>query len=249
MEKAILLIEDDVQLASEILPLFEELNLRVEHVTDGTLGLERGLSGDYVLAILDVILPGTNGLDICRSLRTAKPQLPIMMLTTRGNEVDKVLGLELGADDYMVKPFSVVELVARVRSKLRFVGAFQAAASNEPSALPDDDCLRAGELELDGIRRTATKGGQPVELTRKEFDLLYLLMSAPGRVFSKRELLREVWQVDFDGYEDSVVSMVRRVRVKIGDDGAEPRYIRTVHGLGYSFLEQDHDPDSSSPDE
>ncbi len=238
-DRTVLLVEDDQTLAREIIPVFEEMNLRVEHVADGAQGLERGLARDYTMVILDVVLPGMNGLDVCRKLRGAKPRLPIMMLTTRGNEVDKVLGLELGADDYMVKPFSSTELVARVRAKLRQVEAYR--QGSVPPAMktdaPDGSVIVIQGLALDPVRRTLTKDGESVELTRKEFDLLLLLMRAPGRVYSKREILLAVWEVDYPGYEDSVVSMVRRVRSKIGDDRDEPRYIRTVHGLGYSFLE------------
>ncbi len=226
---SILLVEDDVAVATEIKRHFQELGLVVEHVTDGAQGLRQAVSNEYALVILDVQLPSMNGFDICRELRAAKPLVQILMLTTRGGEVDRVLGFELGADDYLVKPFSMSELLARVRSKLRRAGNEQAGSSTGN--------IKIGALELDVEKCVVLKDGQPIKLTAKEFELLSFFMQHPGRMYSKYELLELVWQVDSAGYEDAVVSMVRRLRVKIEADPGAPLYILNARGLGYSFAE------------
>ena len=228
-EKAILLVEDDAAVAGEIVRHFLELGHAVEHVSDGEEGLQRALANEYAVVILDVQLPSMNGFDICRALRTAKPRVQILMLTTRGGEVDRVLGFELGADDYLVKPFSMSELLARVRSKMRRAG-------NEKTG-DETGNIKIGELELDLERCVVLKGGQPIKLTAKEFELLSFFMQHPGRMYSKYELLELVWQVDSAGYEDAVVSMVRRLRAKIEADSGAPLYILNARGLGYSFAE------------
>ena len=233
----ILLIEDDSSLAREIVELFSELGLAVRHIADGEEGLSVALKDEFSLIILDVKLPGKNGFDICRELRNAKPRVPVMFLTTRGSEVDRVLGFELGAIDFVTKPFSPNELLARVRAKLRFLASYSAEAE-VTTAAPVEARIEIAGVAVDVERRTVSKNGMPVRLTAKEFDLLLFLMMNPGKVFSKLELLKEVWGLDFEGYEDSVISMIRRIRSKIETNRDDPFFIRTIHGVGYSFVDQ-----------
>ncbi len=233
---SILLIEDDTEVAAEIIRYFRELGLAVEHIADGAAGLARALSNDVDLVILDVMLPGKNGFDICRELRSAKPLVSVIMLTTRTSEVDKVLGFELGADDYVAKPFQASELLARVRSKLRRMASERAVTASGPE--DSGPVLKVGDLEVDTDRCTLHKRGELVKLSAKEYELLCFLMRHPGRVFSKRELLESVWGVEIAGYEDAVVSMVRRLRIRIEDDPAHPAYLLNNRGIGYSFVER-----------
>ncbi len=232
----ILLVEDDIDLAEEIVQSFGELAHHVIHVVDGNEGLQQGLSGIYSVVILDIELPGKNGFDICRELRKREPLLPILMLTTRTDETDRVLGFELGADDYLTKPFSMKELLARVRSKISrqakirelFEAKFQTAEKR---------VIRIGELSLDLERRKLCKNDVQIDTSAKEFDLLFLLMSNPGRRFSREELLHEVWGVRSLGYEEAVISLVYRLRTKIEADTSKPRYLLTARGFGYAFAE------------
>ncbi len=244
----VLLIEDDSQLARQIVTHFEELGLFVEHVADGDAGLLRALSGDYSLIILDIRLPGINGFDICRTVRAAKPLLPILLLTNRTGEVDRVLGFELGADDYIVKPFHMAELMARVRAKLRVVSAIRQQFSDSGPTVGEDAPVTVGELSIDPVRRTLLKSGRAIELTHREFDLLMFLMRNPGRVYTKLDLLHEVWKVEVSGYEESVVSMVRRLRTKIERDPSAPEYLQTSRGVGYFLTDPAERSSGDGPD-
>lgn len=238
MNEKILIVEDDLQVAKDVQEAFGELGLEVEHTANGSDGLARALSNDYALVLLDIMLPGKNGLDVCRELRTAKPLVQIILFTTRSSEVDRVLGFELGADDYVVKPFSMSELLARVRSKLR--RQTQTAGALAPSHNEPGSTVSIGQLTLDLERRVLFKAGETIKLTAKEFDLLSWLMHRPGRVFSKFDLLESVWDVDVVGYEAAVVSMIRRLRLKIETDPENPEYILNSRGMGYSFVEPEN---------
>jgi len=174
--------------------------------------------------VLDVMLPGLDGFSVCQRIRR-RHTVSIILLTARTAEDDRVFGLDVGADDYVTKPFGARELVARVKAVLR-----RARGYGEP-----DTVLRRGELTVDGEGRRALLAGEPLELTPKEFDLLYLLASRPGRVFSREELLRDVWGYDYAGSTRTVDVHVQRLRRKLGDSPAAPRFIETVHGLGYRF--------------
>ena len=184
------------------------------------------------LLILDHILPGLDGLEICKRLRAGAHYLPILMTTSKASELDRVLGLELGADDYLTKPFSVGELMARVKAIFRRVDAMAASA-----AKPLPASLSAGELAIDLDRRVVTLAGRTVELTAKEFDLLAHFAAHPGRVFSRAQLLDKVWGYSNIGYEHTVNSHINRLRAKIEQDPAKPRYILTVWSVGYKFVE------------
>jgi DNA-binding response OmpR family regulator len=216
----ILLVEDEEDIASLVRAYLERDGFRVVWATRGTEGLAELERNDIRLAILDLQLPDADGFDVCRAIRSAS-SLPVVMLTARDEEVDRVTGLELGADDYVTKPFSPRELAARVRAVLRRV---------EPDET--DDRLSAGDVELDRRARTASVAGAEVELTGREFDLLWHLASRPGIVVSRAQLLDRVWGITFPGGTRTVDVHVGQLRRKLG----RPRLIRTVRGSGYKVV-------------
>ena len=205
--------------------------------TAGSLaaGLEIARSQRPDLVLLDVMLPDGSGFDLLRQLR-ADERMPVIMLTARGDEADRVLGLELGADDYVVKPFSARELVARIRAVLRRTSAVPTPAANGVQAI--------GAIELDQSARTVTLDGEPLELTRKEFDLLALLMGQAGTVVSRERLIDEVWDVNWFGSTKTLDVHVSGLRKKLGDDPSDPRYLHTVRGVGFRFARA-VEPDTS----
>ena len=216
----ILLVEDEEDIAALVRAYLERDGFRVLWATRGTEGLAELERNDVRLAILDLQLPDADGFDICRAIRTSS-SLPVVMLTARDEEVDRVTGLELGADDYVTKPFSPRELAARVRAVLRRV---------EPEET--DDRLRAGDVELDRKARTATVAGAEVELTGREFDLLWHLAARPGVVVTRSQLLDRVWGIEFPGGTRTVDVHVGQLRRKLG----RPKLIRTVRGTGYKVV-------------
>jgi DNA-binding response OmpR family regulator len=230
MAKKILVIEDSADIARLVMLNLRGKQMEVDHAADGTTGLDMARSGCYQLVILDLMLPGLDGLDVCRQLRREQVYTPVLMLTARTSELDRVLGLEVGADDYLTKPFSVPELVARVSAILRRVDEYQS-----PAASPHTAPLCFGELSLDPERRQVQRGGESVELTAKEFDLLWHFASHPGRVFTRSQLLDSVWGYGHAGYEHTVNSHINRLRGKIEADPANPCYVITVWGVGYKF--------------
>ena len=215
----ILLVEDEEDIAALVRAYLERDGFRVLWATRGTEGLAELERNDVRLAILDLQLPDADGFDICRAIRTSS-RLPVVMLTARDEEVDRVTGLELGADDYVTKPFSPRELTARVRAVLRRV---------EPD---ETDRLRAGDVELDRKARTATVPGAEVELTGREFDLLWHLAARPGIVVTRSQLLDRVWGIEFPGGTRTVDVHVGQLRRKLG----RPKLIRTVRGTGYKVV-------------
>jgi DNA-binding response OmpR family regulator len=230
--RRVLVVEDDREIAELVRLHLVDLGCEVDLANDGAAGLARAQAQAYDLVILDVMLPGLDGLEICKRLRAGAGYLPILMTTSKASELDRVLGLELGADDYLTKPFSVGELVARVKALFRRVDAMAAAAAKPPPA-----ALHAGELSIDLGRRVVTLAGRPVELTAKEFDLLAHFAAHPGRVFNRAQLLDKVWGYSNIGYEHTVNSHINRLRAKIEQDPAKPRYILTVWSVGYKFAE------------
>jgi DNA-binding response OmpR family regulator len=230
--RRVLVVEDDREIAQLVRLHLLDLGCQVDLADDGTAGLARARAGSYDLVILDLMLPGMDGLEICKALRAGPNYLPILMTTSKASELDRVLGLELGADDYLTKPFSVVELMARVKAIFRRVDAMAAAAAQPPPAT-----IEAGELSIDLDRRVVTLAGTPVELTAKEFDLLAHFAANPGRVFNRAQLLDKVWGYSNIGYEHTVNSHINRLRAKIEQDPAKPRYILTVWSVGYKFVE------------
>jgi len=231
----VLIVEDDLDIATLITVNLIELGLSIDHFDDGQAGCKAALENDYCLVLLDVMLPLMNGLDICRTVREKKPEQAIIMLTAKNSETDRVLGLELGADDYMTKPFSIRELQARVRAQIRKAHLIQQAGQS--SSLPTT-VISSAELMINQQTRAATRNGVHLELTATEFDLLYHLMGHPNQVFSRTQLLESVWGYQHSGYEHTVNSHINRLRAKIESNATEPQYVQTVWGVGYKFNSQ-----------
>ncbi|MET8471923.1 response regulator transcription factor [Streptomyces sp. NPDC006422] len=228
----VLVVDDDPTVAEVVAGYLARAGHRVERADDGPTALARAAAHRPDLVVLDLMLPGMDGLEVCRRMRERGP-VPVIMLTARGDEDDRILGLEVGADDYVTKPFSPRELVLRVESVLR--RAQPAAARQGP--------LRAAGLTVDPAARRATRDGAELALTLREFDLLAFFLRHPGRAFSREDLMREVWGWDF-GDLSTVTVHIRRLRGKVEDDPARPRLIQTVWGVGYRF-EPTTDPDSA----
>ena len=230
MQKNVLVIEDNPDIANLVMINLRGKHMQVDHAADGEAGLRKALTGDYQLVVLDLMLPGMDGMDVCRSMRHEKNYTPVLMLTAKTSELDRVLGLEVGADDYLTKPFSVPELIARVNAILRRSDQYQS-----PPNADDNEALQFGQLGIDPAKRQVLLGEKNVELTAKEFDLLWHFASNPGRVYTRAQLLDSVWGYGHDGYEHTVNSHINRLRAKIENDPARPAYITTVWGVGYKF--------------
>lgn len=226
--RRILLVEDEQDIADLVALHLEDCCEEIVHASDGHRGLELATAGGWDLIILDLRLPGIDGLQICRRLRRDCPYQPILMLTAKSSELDRVLGLESGADDYLTKPFSVLELVARVRAIFRRIDSFAATGTGQQA-------LRIGALSVDPGRREVTLDGEDVELTAREFDLLEYFARHPGRVFRRADLLDAVWGYGHEGYEHTVNSHINRLRAKIEENPSKPTLIVTVWGVGYKF--------------
>ncbi|MCY1276440.1 Transcriptional regulatory protein WalR [compost metagenome] len=229
MSRQVLVIEDDADIAELVRLQVSGLSCDVKVINHGRAGLDEALSRPYDLVILDLMLPGADGLEICRRLRAEPRYTPILMLTARSTELDRVLGLEMGADDYLTKPFSVLELTARVKAIFRLVDTL----ANPPSGGPRAVQVKALHIDID--KREVSVRGAPICLTAKEFQLLLYFASNPGRVFSRAQLLDQVWGYSHSGYEHTVSSHINRLRAKIELDPNEPEYIQTVWGVGYKF--------------
>ncbi len=234
----ILLVEDHQDIADLIKVNLEELSLTVEHCLTGESALASAKEHDYQLIILDVMLPGMSGLDVCKKLREDKPEQVIMMLTSRGSELDRVLGLELGADDYMTKPFSVRELQARVRTQLRRIHLIAEQTLRVKQEKSPQQYLMLGDLQINNLTHQTTLAGKDVELTSTEFDLLFYLASHPEQVFSREQLLSSVWGYHHSGYEHTVNSHINRLRNKVEKDATKPEIVQTVWGVGYKLSKQ-----------
>jgi DNA-binding response OmpR family regulator len=230
--RKVLVVEDQQDLAELVQLHLKDLGCEVAVALDGPSGLAAAEAKDFDLVILDLMLPGIDGLEICRRLRAKSRYVPVLMVTAKSTELDRVLGLELGADDYLTKPFSVLELVARVKAIFRRVDALA-----RPDAAPVAATIRAGALAIDPARREVRIGSRAVELTAKEFDLLVHFARHPGQVFTRNQLLDAVWGYSHSGYEHTVNSHINRLRAKIEQDPSEPRYILTVWSVGYKFNE------------
>ncbi len=202
---------------------------QVTHCADGNQGLAQLRNGGWDALILDLMLPGVDGLEICRQARAMTTYTPIIITSARSSEVHRILGLELGADDYLAKPFSVLELVARVKALLRRADAMAKSQRNEGGA------LELNGVRLDPVTRQAAVEGRPLDLTPREFDLLYFFVKHPEKVFSRLDLLNQIWGYQHDGYEHTVNTHINRLRAKIEPDPAEPTRILTVWGKGYRF--------------
>jgi DNA-binding response OmpR family regulator len=230
--KRVLIVEDDAHIADLLTLHLKDEALSVQHAADGLAGMRLLDQGPWDLLILDLMLPGVDGLEICKRARATTRYVPIIIISARSSEVHRILGLELGADDYLAKPFSMLELVARVRALLRRADALARNARLEAGQL---DCHG---ITLDPLARSAVLEGAPLDLTPREFDLLAFFVRHPDRVFSRLQLLNEVWGYSHDGYEHTVNTHINRLRLKIEADPTQPQRILTVWGHGYKFAAQ-----------
>jgi len=222
----VLIVDDDVELCELVSEYLSGEGFEVEAVHDGTEGLKRSLTGEHVLVVLDIMLPGMNGLDVLRNLRK-QSRIPVLILTARGDDVDRIVGLEIGADDYLPKPFNPRELMARVRAILRRShGDTQSAAGEK---------VTVGDVELDPASRVVRRAGDPVELTSVEFALLEALMRAAGQVVTREQLAQNVLGRRFMPYDRSIDVHVSKLRRKLGDQSADAERIKTIRGVGYVF--------------
>lgn len=232
----VLLVDDDARLRELLSRYLQEQGFTVKAVVDAA-AMDRALHREHFdLMVLDLMLPGEDGLSICRRLRAADNAMPIIMLTAKGDDVDRIVGLEMGADDYLPKPFEPRELLARVRALLRRTGA----------QADDSDLWRFGRLEIDGGLRQVRLDGQPCDLTSYQFDLLSVLARHPGRVLSRDQIMDSLKGHPLEAFDRSIDVHISRIRAAIEDDPKEPRRILTVRGVGYVFAKkQDADADAA----
>ena len=234
MGKTVLIIEDEQNIVDILSFNLGREGYDTLEALDGPTGLQLALEQNPDLILLDLMLPGMDGFEVCRRIREAGSSVPIVMLTAREEEDDKVRGLELGADDYITKPFKNRELIARVKANIRRVGMVPAPAAPAVSAAP----AGTGRVTVDEERATIYKDGRPMDLTQREYDLIRYLAAQPGKVFSREALMEHVW--NYEGYVGDVRAVdvaVRRLREKLEDDPANPRFIKTKRGMGYYFGE------------
>ena len=230
MNRNVLIVEDEQDLAKVLKRHLEDLSCTVQLAYTGDAGLKIAEAKRFDLVMLDIMLPGMDGLEVCRRLRAHRVYTPVLMLTARASEIDKVLGLEMGADDYMTKPFSAAELSARVKAIFRRVDNLSEVAREAPQV------LRFGsELSIDTVSREVQVRGTSVPLTHKEYDLLLHFAQNPGRVYSRGQLLDAVWGYSHEGYEHAINCHINRLRTKVERDPAKPELIQTVWGVGYKF--------------
>ena len=233
MGKTILIVEDEQNIVDILSFNLGREGYDTLEAYDGPTGLQLALEQNPDLILLDLMLPGMNGFDVCRKVRESGSTTPILMLTAREEEADKVLGLELGADDYITKPFSMRELLARVKANIRRVSM---PVQNGQPAEQSKDAVRLGRVTIDRERAAVLKDGKPLDLTQREYDLICFLAAQPGKVFSREALMEHVW--NYEGYVGDVRAVdvaVRRLREKIEDDPAAPKFIMTKRGMGYFF--------------
>jgi len=239
MADSILIVEDDQDIAELIKINMQDIGLQVTHCDNGEDAIKQALDNDYSLLMLDLNLPGCSGLEVCRKIRETKPEQAILMLTARTSELDRVLGLELGADDYMAKPFSVRELQARVHALLRRVHLLQNTQVKEE--VPDTGVICHGQLMINQRTHEVILRDQSLDLTSTEFDLLSFMAKHPSQVFSRAQLLDKVWGYQHSGYEHTVNSHINRLRNKLiagqpdSSNKVFPDIIQTVFGVGYKF--------------
>jgi len=233
MEKTLLIVEDEKSIMDILSFNLKREGYKTIEAMDGEKGLELARSDNPDLILLDVMLPKLDGFEVCRKLRQEGATTPVIMLTAREEETDKVLGLELGADDYITKPFSMRELLARIKANIRRSRMDEAVSGPRR----DGDVITAGDLRIDLSRLEVLKKGKPVDLTQREFELIRFLASSPNKVFSREELMEKVWNYDYYGDIRTVDVTVRRLREKVEDNPADPRYIVTRRGAGYMFTE------------
>ena len=231
--RKVLIIEDDIHIIGLLEIHLKDLNCEVVYATNGLDGLEMALNQPFDLVILDIMIPFMNGLELCRRIRAQFQKIPILIISAKAEEIDKVLGLETGADDYITKPFGIREFIARVNVIFR-----RREISMTPSEETKNTFIRFGDLEIDIEKRKISLQGTRIELSPKEFELFVLMATNPGKSYSRQRLLNLVWGYDFDGYEHTVNSHINRLRGKIEPDLSKPKYILTTWGIGYRFNEE-----------
>ncbi|MEJ2193676.1 MAG: response regulator transcription factor [Ignavibacteriaceae bacterium] len=228
--KNVLVVEDDKSIADLLEIHLKDMGCNVSKVADGNSGLKEALNEKYDFIVLDLMLPKLDGLEICKEVRRKDIYTPILMLTSKSEEIDKVIGLEVGADDYLTKPFGIREFIARVKAIFRRIEAIHKEIDNESDII-------TGSLTIEVSKRKVILNGDRVELTPKEFDLLHLLASHPGRTYTREQLLSILWGYQYNGYEHTVNSHINRLRRKIESDLSNPKFILTSWGVGYRFNE------------
>jgi len=228
MNEHLLLVEDDDAIAVALRLHLEDAGFRLHREANGQHAMAAIDRQRWDLVLLDLMLPGADGWEVCRHLRARHADVPVIMLSARSAEAHRVLGLELGADDYVAKPFSMLELVARIRALLRRIEQMRSTTASKQE-------ISFGPFRLDTVRRELLRDGTAVPLTLREFDLLHFLLKHPGRPFSRGELLQRVWGEGFDGYEHTVNSHINRLRSRIEEDPRNPKRVVTVWGVGYRF--------------
>ena len=231
MVRKALLIEDDPDIQGLIASNIGDVGLSLDAERDGEVGLKRALANEYAILLVDLNLPGMGGMEICRQIRLSKPDLPIMILSSRASEIDKVSGLQLGADDYMTKPFGVRELLARIAALLRRTERRSAAPEPQPS-----DALDFGTLQINLLSRQVSWNGAPIDLTQTEFDLFVFLARSPGRVFSRSELIEGVLGYHGEGYGKAINPHLSRLRKKLEQAAPNATFFRSSWGVGYAFI-------------
>jgi DNA-binding response OmpR family regulator len=226
--KNVLVIEDDKNIADLVHIHLKDLGCDVTNAYDGEAGLKLALNNSFDLIVLDLMLPKLDGLEICKQVRQKEIYTPILMLTAKSEELDKVLGLEFGADDYLTKPFGIREFIARVKAILRRVEILQKETGEQGDIV-------IGDLVIEVSKKRVLLNNKRIELTPKEFDLLHLLAAHPGRTYTREQLLNILWGYQYNGYEHTVNSHINRLRGKIEPDLSSPKYILTSWGTGYRF--------------
>lgn len=230
----ILVVEDDTDIANLVRLNLERAGYTVSRAADGRQAIKRFDEGAYDLVILDLMLPGVDGMEVCRHIRNSPRYVPVIMLTAKGEEANKVAGLEMGADDYMTKPFSVEELLARVKALGRRIELVAKATADKDS----DQVLAFGDLTIDLGKRLALKAGQDLHLTQKEFEILRILAMTPGRPYSRRHLCERAGVESFDGTDRTIDTHIKRLRAKLEADRNRPQFVLTVWGYGYKFTDK-----------
>src|SRR5256885_6139210 len=233
VKTSLLIIEDDDNISTAIEEYFSRAGYAVSAAPDGIAGVEAATRARPDVVVLDLMLPKMDGLAVCKEWRLKNPQMPIVMLTAKDDVVDKVLGLEMGADDYITKPFSLREVEARIKSVLRRARATVAVGDGL-----DETPIVRGNLRVDPVRREVTIADRHVDLTPKEFDLLRLFAANPGRVFPRKYLLEKIWDYSYEGYDRTIDSHINRLRAKIEGNPENPQMVLTVWGIGYKFSDE-----------
>ena len=235
MQHSVLIVEDDQDIAGLLQVHLQELGLQVEHCPDGESAMELLTNQEFQIALLDIMLPGVDGLSLCREFKAKYPQMSIVLLTSKSSEMDRVIGLEMGADDYICKPFSYREFQARIKAQLRHIRLLeqQSQAAPEQEQVPEHE-LKCGQLVVNPFSHEVHFKGESLPLTATEFDLMAFFTKHPNQVFSRTQLLESVWGYDHAGYEHTVNSHINRLRAKL-EKYSEQQVIETVWGVGYKL--------------